>query len=211
MTSNTDKAALLSEMTKTIRRWAKTMAREAGGSVGAEDLVQVGLEAALKAAETFDPEGGAGFRTYCWHPVSVAMRREAWVSRGSMGCATRVVGRDVSLSAPAHEEDGDGATKQDLVADDGASVEETIAQAQKEATVRRILAQVRAEQANGGLFDDLLERLMTSHFGGDGLRLRSEVSCEEIAAKHGCSKQNVNQHEKKLRAVLVQALAGVEC
>lgn len=209
---NTDKTALLNEVEGMIRRRAKKLAVAAGGSVDADDLAQIGRETAMKAAETFDPEGGAGFRTYCWHPVSEMMRRAAWGSRSAAGGkVTRCVARDVSFSAPVNPHgESDESTVGDSFAVEGPSVEEQVAKAQIEAKVRTIVAKVRAEQANGALFDDLLERLMNSYFADTGARRRSAVSYEELAAKHGCSRQNVNQREKKIREALATALEGVE-
>lgn len=213
MTTDTTKTMMMAAVEKMIQRAAVKLARLAGGSLDAGDLAQIGRIAALKAAETFDTAGGASFRTYCWHPVHETMRREAVASRSAAGTVTVLRAHDVSLSAPARagnaaSDDNGESTVGDTFAD-SVDLEERVAKAQFEARVRSIVARVRAEQDNSALFDDLLARLMSSHFAGEGLRLRSEISLEELAVKHGCSKQNVSQREKKIRARLAEVLAPV--
>lgn len=205
------KAALMNEVESMIQRAAKKLCRSAGGSMDASDLAQIGREAAFKASESYDAEGGASFRTYCWHPVHNVMRRAAWASRSVAGKVSKCVGYDVSFSAPvdAHSDD-DESSVGDLFASDGPSVEEQVSKGQLEAKVRAIVAKVRAEQSNGALFDDLLERLMNSYFADSGARMRSEISYADLAAKYGSSRQSINQRENRIRAALAEALAGVE-
>lgn len=210
MTKNSDASKLLTQVETMIRRAAVKLASQAGGSVDADDLAQVGRETALKALPKFDPEGGACFKTFCWHPVTENMRRAARGSRSLVGRVVRNVARDTLFSAPVNGADSDSAeTFGESIADGAVAIDEVLCKAQVEAKVRAIVSKVRAEQTNGALFDDLLERLMTSHFSGKGLRMRSEVSYEDLAAKHGCSRQNIHQRETKIRVALTEALATV--
>lgn len=199
---------LMGEVEGMIRGFAARLARTAGGSVDAADLAQVGRIAALKALETYNPDGGTAFRTYCYHPVGEEMKREANRSRSSARRSTGKVTLDVSFSAPVGDE-GE-TTVGEMFADEAPSIEEQVAKAQIEARVRGIVASVREEQANQSLFDDLLERLMTSYFAGEGERMRSEVPLATLAEKYGMSRQGIAVNEKRVLAALTVALEGVE-
>lgn len=210
-TTTNQTEALLSQVNLMVTRFAKRLAAQSGGSVEAADLAQVGLMAALRCAKTFDASKGAAFRTYCWHPVMEEMKRAKNASRSVTGGVTRCAAKDVSFSAPvsAHSEDSDD-TFGDMIPSDEESVEVQAMKAEREAKVREIVARVRKGFANKALFDDLLSRLMTSHFGGDGERLRSEVPLAVFAEKHGMSRQGIHVNEKKVREVLTRALATIE-
>jgi RNA polymerase sigma factor (sigma-70 family) len=203
--------ALISEVTPTIRGLAARLIRTAGGSVETQDLVQVGLMAAFRCAQTFDASAGAAFRTYCWHPVAEEMKRALARSRSSVQRSTgRCIAKDVSFSAPISAQTESDDTVGDTFADSASSAEELVERAERESKVRAIVARVRADWKNKALFDDLLNRLMVSHFAGEGERLRAEVPLAIVAEKHGISRQGVHQTEKKIREALSVALAGVE-
>lgn len=201
---------LLSQVTPMVRGFAKRLEAQSGGSVEAADLVQVGLIAALRCASTFDPNAGAAFRTYCWHPVMEEMKRAKNASRSVTGGVTRCAAKDVSFSAPVRVGETDGETFGDTLTDPSESVEEQAMKAEREAKVREIVARVRKGWKNKELFDDLLTRLMTSHFGGEGERLRSEVPLTAFAEKHGMSRQGIHVNEKRVREVLTRALSVIE-
>lgn len=208
MTTNTDTTKLLNEVESTIRMMAKRAARRANGSIEMDDLIQTGRLVALNCAKTYNPTAGASFRTYCWNLLAEHMRREVRRSRSVVGLVTKNVHFDDSFSAPISTED-DSVTLGMTIADDKESVEDSIVRAELDAKVRAIVAKVRAEQEDGSLFDDLLTRLMSSHFAAEGLRLRSEVSYAELAEKHGGTRQRIHQCEGRVRAALVAALAQV--
>jgi RNA polymerase sigma factor (sigma-70 family) len=208
MTNATQTDALLSQVNLTIARLARRLAAHSGGSVDAADLTQVGLMAALRCVETFDASKGASFRTYCWHPVMSEMQRAKNASRSVTGGVTRCAAKDVSFSAPVGQDSDE--TFSDLLPSDEESIEVQAMKAEREAKVREIVARVRKGFANKVLFDDLLSRLMTSHFAGDGERLRSEVPLAAFAEKHGMSRQGIHVNEKKVREVLTRALATIE-
>lgn len=208
--TTTTKTALLTEVEGMIRAFAFRLARTAGGSVEAADLAQVGRIAALKCAETFAENGGAAFRTYCYHPVGEEMKREACRSRSAAQRSTgKNIARDISFSAPVGSEESEQ-TVGDLFVDPAPLPEAQVTALRFEARVRAIVARVREEQSNQVLFDDLLERLMTSHFAGAGERMRSEVPLAVLAQKHGMTRQGIALNEKRVLAVLTVALEGVE-
>lgn len=211
-TTQTTTAALLSEVTPTIRGLAVRLAQASGGSIDAQDLVQVGLMAALRCAQTFDPQNGASFRTYCWHPVAEEMKRARNVSRSVTGVVTRCAAKDVSFSAPANRRSGgdDETLFGDCIPDPSESAEELAMKAERDAKVKAIVARVRAEWKNKALFDDLLDRLMASHFSGEGERLRAEVPLAAIAEKYGVTRQAIDRTNQKIRETLTVALVGVE-
>ena len=200
---------LLSQVTPMVRGFAKRLAVQSGGSVDAADLSQVGLMAALRCAKTFDASKGATFRTYCWHPVMEEMKRAKNASRSVAGTVSRCAARDVSFSAPVRATDDDGETFGDLLPSEEESAEEQTMKAEREAKVREIVARVRMGWKNKELFDDLLARLMASHFSGEGERMRSEIPLAEIAAKHSMTRQGADVNSKRVREVLTRALAVV--
>ena len=208
MNTNQTATALLSLVTPMIRGLALRFKARSGGSVEAADLVQVGLMAALNCAQTFDPEAGASFLTYCRHPVCAAMKRARNASQSLMGARTHCSARDISFSAPAHT-DSETETFGDTVADPSESVEEQAMKAEREAKVRAIVAKVRSAHKNKALFDDLLERLMASHFGGEGERLRSEIPLSDIAKKHGMTRQGADVNSKAILRNLTRALSVI--
>lgn len=209
-TTTNQTAALLSQINPMVSRFAKRLAAQSGGSVEAADLAQVGLIAALRCAKTFDASKGASFRTYCWHPVMEEMKRAKNASRSVTGGVTRCAVKDVSFSAPVGQSEDSDETFGDLLPSGEESVEVQAMKAQREAKVREIVARVRKGFENKALFDDLLSRLMTSHFAGEGERLRSEIPLAVFAEKHGMSRQGIYVNEKKVREVLTRALSTIE-
>ena len=200
---------LLSQVSTLVRGFSKRLAQQAGGSVEAADLEQVGMIAALRCAQSYDASKGAAFRTYCWHPVMEEMKRAKNASRSVTGGVTRCAAKDISFSAPVRADDADGETFGDTLSDPSESAEELTMKAEREEKVRKIVAQVRMGWKNKELFDDLLSRLMASHFAGEGERLRSEVPLTVFAEKHGMSRQGIHVNEKRVREVLTRALATV--
>jgi RNA polymerase sigma factor (sigma-70 family) len=210
MNMTKDTAALLSEVEAMIRGFASKLVRASGGAVDAADLAQVGRIAALRAAASYDPQGGASFRTYCFHPVGEEMRREARRSRSSAVRCTGSVVRDVSLSAPVGEDSEQ--TLGDTFSDGAPSTEDQFAAAEVEAKVRAIVARVKGEQfkACEALFDELLERLMTSYFADKGERMRCEgPSLRSLAEKYSLSHEWVRKTEVRISDALRVALTQV--
>lgn len=199
-------AKLLSEVTPMIQGLAKRLASGAGGSVDRDDLFQVGMMRATYCAASYNPNGGASFATWCYRAVGADMRRARNASRSTFAKVARFEADSVSLSTPIGESEN---TLEDILPDSSATAEVRVAQAQREAQVRAIVARVRAEHRNPAMFDDLIERLMSSTFKSQE-RNRSEVSLSDIAAKHGISRQGAHVNEKSLRARLEEALAEME-
>jgi RNA polymerase sigma factor (sigma-70 family) len=206
--TTTQTAALLPQVNLMITGFAKRLAAQSGGSVEAADLTQVGLIAALRCIESYDASKGASFRTYCRNPVLTEMQRTKNASRSVTGGVTRCAAKDISFSALVGQSEDSDETFGDLLPSDEESIEVQAMKAEREAKVREIVARVRKGWKNKELFDDLLNRLMTTHFAGE--RFRSEIPLTAFAEKHGMSRQGIHVNEKRVREVLTHALATIE-
>jgi RNA polymerase sigma factor (sigma-70 family) len=178
----------------TVEKFARQYARTARGHLGYDDFVQIGYMAAMKAAESFDPSMGATLATYCRRPVSNAMRAACAEWRGSM----------LSLDAPVGGDENE-TTFADLHAGEGATAEEALEGAERDALVRSMVDKAVAEfESHQEMARLLVGRLMDGEMVEE--RFRSDVSLADIATKFDVSRQYVGIVEKKLKARLVELL-----
>lgn len=191
--------SMLATVKATVEMYARRYARSARGHLDFDDLCQLGYMAAMKAAESFDPEGGATLATYCRKPVNAAMRNAVAEWRGTM----------LSLDAPmGASDDGEGSTFLESLAAECGSPEESAEQAERSALVKGIVDKVVADfESHEGMARLLVERLMDGEIVES--RFRSDVSLADIAARFGVSRQRVGIIEKDLKAKLAEALAEV--
>lgn len=186
--------AVLASVESVVRMYAAKYIKAAGGDLGLDDLMQVGRMAALKAAPKFDPAGGATFATFCRMPVETAIKHE--VARKNPR---------LSLDAQVGEE---GESFLSLRASDDAGAELGMVAGERDAKIRALVARVMSEfKAHEEMAAMLVERLVDGAMVDQ--RFRSEVSLADIAAKFGCSRQNVGNLESKLKARLAVELAQV--
>lgn len=189
-----DASAMLATVEGTVRMYASKYARGAGGDLGVDDLMQVGRVAALLAAPSFDPSKGATFATYVRLPVETAIRN-----------AVRKMNPRLSLDAKLGEGEE---TYGSMTAAEETGADEAMATGERDAKVRALVKRVTAEfESHREMAALLVERLMDGEMVE--ARFRSDTSLAEIAEKFGCTRQNVGNIEKKLKARLAVELKAV--
>lgn len=144
-------------------------------AVSVEDLEQAGFFGLIRAEETFDPAVG-----YTWTTWAIwAIIREIYKTLGYRdGKATRAYTGALSLDAPVSEEDPEGLTYLDTLADpDLAEIDEDVILSDLQRCVREAVADLKDER----------QRAAIQACDLDGLTLNTE------AAILGISPQRVSQ------------------
>lgn len=189
--------------TKVAGLYARKYSGARGADLGYEDLVQVGIEAALRALPAYREELGT-FGTFIRQPVATAIRN-AVLHNTARGFVAR---KDDFTSLDAPVGDGD-VTFGDFAASETVTPEEAFERAERESKVRAIVERVTAEFAERkAVVQALVERLMAGEVVEQ--RFRSEVSLADIAGREGVSRQAIAQLEQRLRARLAAELSDLE-
>lgn len=139
-----------------------------------EDMVQEGTLGLLRATETFEPDRGVRFSTYCVYWIRAKIQRllqrldrddTPSIASANMetlegGRRRRPRARAISLDAPASSSDGDERTVGDLVADGTESPEGATLRFERNRTVDRVLADIAAEIGDPRLVTIIERRLL---------------------------------------------------
>jgi RNA polymerase sigma factor (sigma-70 family) len=159
-----------------------------------EDLVQEGTLGLLRATETFEPDRGVRFSTYCVYWIRAKIQR--LLQRQDRDDAPSIVGaemetleggrrrrprsRAVSLDAPVGvSADGDDRTVGDLVTDNNEDPEDATIRFERDRAVDRVLTDIAAELGDPRLKTIIERRLLadepeTLAVLGDRLNLSRE-------------------------------------
>jgi RNA polymerase sigma factor (sigma-70 family) len=162
-------------------------------SIRYEDMVQEGTLGLLRATETFEPDRGIRFSTYCVYWIRAKIQRllqrvdrddnpsiagaEMEVLDG--GRRRRPRARAVSLDAPVSSADGDDRSVGDVVADDNELPEDVTLRFERDRTVDRVLKDIANELGDPRLKTIIEKRLLadepeTLAILGDRLNLSRE-------------------------------------
>jgi RNA polymerase sigma factor (sigma-70 family) len=159
-----------------------------------EDLVQEGTLGLLRATETFEPDRGVRFSTYCVYWIRAKIQR--LLQRQDRDDSPSIVGaemetleggrrrrprsRAISLDAPVGvSTDGDDRTVGDLVTDDNEDPEDATIRFERDRAVDRVLTDIAAELGDPRLKTIIEKRLLadepeTLAVLGDRLNLSRE-------------------------------------
>lgn len=162
-------------------------------SIRYEDMVQEGTLGLLRATETFEPDRGIRFSTYCVYWIRAKIQRllqrvdrddnpsiagaEMEVLDG--GRRRRPRARAVSLDAPVSAADGDDRSVGDIVKDDNELPEDATLRFERDRTVDRVLKDIADELGDPRLKTIIEKRLLadepeTLAILGDRLNLSRE-------------------------------------
>ena len=202
-----DAAKMVASVEKMIRAMAARYALASKGAVLADDLIQLGREAAFASTKTYRADGGTVFSTYAYRAMRFAMKNE--LRRSPREQATL----DAPRFARSHDDDE---CFLDGLPSDVVPSNERLVMAERKAQVRKIVARVKAEHfaAKPVLYALVIARLQLGVEIQDttleeASTFRSEMTLEEIADVCGCSREWVRKTETKVRARLADALMEV--
>jgi len=158
-----------------------------------EDIVQEGTLGLLRATETFEPDRGIRFSTYCVYWIRAKIQRllqrvdrdenpsiaGAEMETLESGRRRRPRSRAVSLEAPVSSADGDERSVGDLVKSEGDDPEDATLRFERDRTVDRVLGEIAAEIGDPRLKTIIEKRLLaeepeTLAILGDRLNLSRE-------------------------------------
>lgn len=158
-----------------------------------EDMVQEGTLGILRATETFEPDRGIRFSTYCVYWIRAKIQRllqrvdrddnpsiaGAEMETLAGGRRRRPRARAVSLDAPVSSADGDDRSVGDIISDDGVDPEDATLHFERDRTVGRVLKDIAAEIGDPRLKTIIERRLLadepeTLAILGDRLNLSRE-------------------------------------
>jgi RNA polymerase sigma factor (sigma-70 family) len=139
-----------------------------------EDLVQEGTLGLLRATETFEPERGVRFSTYCVYWIRAKIQRlvqrndrddSPSISGADMeqldsGRRRRPRARALSLDAPIASDDGDDRSLGDIVKDNALDPEDTTIQFERDRAVDEALHAIAAEVGDPRLLTIIEHRLL---------------------------------------------------
>lgn len=158
-----------------------------------EDMVQEGTLGLLRATETFEPDRGIRFSTYCVYWIRAKIQRllqrvdrddNPSIAGAEMetlegGRRRRPRARAVSLDAPVSSADGDDRNVGDIVSDNAMDPEDVTLRFERDRTVGRVLKDIAAEIGDPRLKTIIEKRLLadepeTLAILGDRLNLSRE-------------------------------------
>ncbi len=158
-----------------------------------EDMVQEGTLGLLRATETFEPDRGIRFSTYCVYWIRAKIQRllqkvdrddNPSIAGAEMetldgGRRRRPRARAVSLDAPIAGPDGDDRSVSDVVKDDVEGPEDNTLRFERDRTVGRVLVEIANELGDPRLKTIIEKRLLadepeTLAILGDRLNLSRE-------------------------------------
>lgn len=158
-----------------------------------EDMVQEGTLGILRATETFEPDRGIRFSTYCVYWIRAKIQRllqrvdrddnpsiaGAEMETLAGGRRRRPRARAVSLDAPVSSADGDDRSVGDIISDDGVDPEDATLHFERNRTVGRVLKDIADEIGDPRLKTIIERRLLadepeTLAILGDRLNLSRE-------------------------------------
>ncbi len=163
------------------------------GGVRYEDLVQEGTLGLLRATETFEPNRGIRFSTYCVYWIRAKIQRllqrtdkddNPSIAGAEMetldgGRRRRPRARAVSLDAPVSSADGDERNVSDIISDDQDGPSDLSAQLERDRAVGTVLRDIAKELGDPRLKTIIEKRLLadepeTLAILGDRLNLSRE-------------------------------------